>query len=289
MQALQAQSAQATGEEGRRSLKAKSNGLDKALVADVLKRLADAQQLVQRAGDRSGYRVGGVLLTSVTSMLGVIEKPALKFWAANCQQEADQRAIEAWLSSGGSGSVGDILSRVKYAFQSYQKSAKDIGTEAHAVIEHLMKQQMGQLPADLPAPVVSNNASFVVSAFRRWAEQNEFTPLASEKVVYSTKSKVSGTFDLLVAVPKHPQLAGRLVIGDIKTGREIYEEAILQVLIYRGVFAEMLGLDAEKDMGSLIIRLPKDPSEPEMRVVVWDAAAYRAVLGLGAFCRWRKR
>ena len=266
-----------------------NGGLNTAFVADVRKRLADAQQLVQRAGDRSGYRVDGKLLTSVTHMLGILDKPALKYWAARTQQAADQRAIEDWLARKGAGSVADALATVKDAFQSVGKAARDIGSEAHSVIEHLVMKQLGRLPKEAEPPAVSDIASFVVSAHRRWAEQNEFMPLEVERVIFSVKHRAAGKLDMLAIVPKHPQLAGKFVIVDHKASRDLYEEMILQVNAYVGIFAEMLDLVPGEDVAGLLVRLPKEAGEPEQRVVEFDPVGFKATMALGEMVRWRKR
>lgn len=265
---------------------AKKNGaLDKALVADVLKRLSEAQQLVTFGRGAHSYHVSGVAHMSVTKILDMLDKPALKYWAANCEREACADAAEDFLRRGDGGSIRDALERVKHAFRRYQKAAKDIGSEAHEAIEFILKQRLKPIPGAV-APTISNTAQYVLSAWRRWDEEFDFKPLGVEQNLFHTKSRVAGRLDFLAEVPKHPLLAGRFVISDWTAGKEIYKEKILQVNTYRGMFADMFDLDPETQVGSLILRLPKEPGEPEMKILDWDKGAYKAVLWAKPLAEW---
>lgn len=268
------------------SKKKANGGLDKALVADTLRRLSEAQQLVTFDRGVHSYRISGVPHMSVTKVLDIIDKPALKYWAANCEREACAAAAESWIKSGGAGSIADVFERVKHAFRRYQKAAKDIGTEAHEAIEFILKQRLSPIPGAV-APTIGNTAQYVVSAWKRWDEEFEFRPLAVEKNLFNQKAKVAGRMDFLAEVPKHPLLEGRFVIFDwLTSDKDIYKEKILQVNTYRGMFADMFDLDPETQVGGLILRLPKGPGEPEMKPLDWDKGAYKAVLWAKPLAEW---
>ena len=100
---------------------------------------------------------------------------------------------------------------------------------------------------------------------------------------------VKSHVNMLAAVPKQPQLSGKFVIVDHKAAKGLYEEHTLQVNTYVGIFSEMLGLTPGEQVIGLLVRLPKEPGEPEQKDVEWDPVAYKAVLGLGHIVRWRKR
>lgn len=255
-------------------------------VADIVARLQAAQALVGFDRGAHSYRIDGQLYTSVTTALAILDKPALKFWAANVQQEADLAAIEGWLDGGQSGPLKDELDKVKHAFRRISRQAKDIGTEAHDMIEFLLRQRLK--PTGAEAPKISMDAQYVVSAWKRWAAEAGFEPLSIESMIFSKPNRVAGKFDCFAKLTKHPLFAGRLTLTDWKSAKALYEEHVLQAVAYHGIFAEMMGIDP-KEIVSLLVRLPKDqPDEPEMRIVEWDPKAYEAFLGLLPMYRWRK-
>lgn len=252
--------------------------------------IVNALELLQAhvSFDRSGhtYRIKGKPHVSVTTLLGLLDKPALKFWAANVQQEADLVAFEDWLKRGQEGDIKTVLDREKHAFKRYTKKAKDIGTEAHELIEFGLRQQLKPTDAEPPRP--SSAAMYVYSGWKKWADEVGFRPLAIETTVFSERHRVCGRFDCLGAMDKHPLLAGRPVLTDWKSAKDLYEEHTLQAIAYHGLFSEMVGVDPS-DIASVLVRLPKDtPEDPEVRIVEWDGQAFEAVMALALLHAWRK-
>jgi predicted RecB family nuclease len=71
-------------------------------------------------------------------------------------------------------------------------------------------------------------------AFYRWVDQMKIKILEHERTVFSEKYKYAGTLDLLVNIGEDP----RTYVIDVKTGKDIYSEAFMQISAYREALAE---------------------------------------------------
>lgn len=217
-------------------------------------------------GDRSRfYKVGDREYPSVTTILSAINKPALVPWAAKVERElvieaaADlYETISETPKMSGLGwltALSDRLGKMK-ASQKELTKASEIGSQAHAWIEHNIK---AQLLHDVGAcPVISPPAMLAVGAWERWKNSVNFKPLLCEQPVWSHEHKYAGTMDLVA------EINGRPTLLDWKTGKAIYQEAFLQNAAYRCAVREMGLFDGEID--GMIVRLPKVETDPEFEV-----------------------
>jgi hypothetical protein len=71
-----------------------------------------------------------------------------------------------------------------------------------------------------------------------WHASVKLRPLALEQVVWSTTHRYAGTLDFLAEITVPGQAAPVPVVGDIKTGKAIYGEALLQVSAYVAALRE---------------------------------------------------
>jgi len=213
----------------------------------------------------------GAVYDSVTSILGIIAKPALINWAANTERDL---CLEASAQLYQDFPVGaqkmesaaykeTLLRRIgdKKAHQKLLDKAGNIGKEAHALIEWNMRKELGQLPGLQPA--VGPEAARAFSKFQEWRQGVELRPLRIEEVVYSREQEYAGTLDLYAAL-KGPDDALVHAVIDWKTGKAIYDEALLQNAAYIWALREMG--HAVGETWGLIVRLPKVKTDPDFEV-----------------------
>jgi hypothetical protein len=217
-------------------------------------------------GDKSRfYNVKGKQYPSVTTILSVINKPALMQWAAKMEREMvleasatlylDVRKTKKMSDLGWRTALNERLGRMK-ASQKELAKASEIGSQAHEWIEWQIKSQL--LHEVGPCPVIGPAAMLAVSAWQRWKNSVSFKPLLCEQPVWSEYYEYAGTMDLLAEVNGEPMLL------DWKTGKRIYEEAYLQNAAYRFALEEM-GLVPHTDerIKGMIVRLPKIEGDPD--------------------------
>lgn len=172
------------------------------------------------------YKHDGRDLPSVTTICGVLEKPALVQWAAN--QACDYIMYNLAQVSKGIGpwypeDVGPIVEKARKEFRSASKKAMDIGSNVHAAIEYLLKTGK--------EPVISADEELAgYMAFLEWADHHDFLAIETEHTVYS--DKYAGTCDLICT------LNGKKYLIDFKTstmrdGTAAYPEHRFQVAAYR--------------------------------------------------------
>lgn len=211
------------------------------------------------------YDIEGDSFPSVTTILGVISKPALMNWAAKVEREmvlsvsADLYADiaktppmtrVAWLMT-----MNVRLGKEKASAKELTK-AGDIGSQCHALIEWTLK---GELMYEAgPSPRISDAAQWAFMSWQDWRRAVNLKPVAVEQVVYSRIHGYAGTLDLLAEVD------GVLTVIDWKTGKAVYSESHLQNAAYRQAIREMGHGDPKQ---GLIVRLPKIESDPFFEVV----------------------
>lgn len=190
------------------------------------------------------YLLNGKSLLGVTSVLSVINKPALVQWAANCVVDYLKVKIEA-----GAGldelKLDTLFKEAKQHYKTISEDAKVFGTLVHNWIEAYIKGKN-------PAPLVNDNARKAVDTFLAWAKEKNVKFTSSEKIIYSKKFDYAGTCDFTC------EIDGKRYVGDIKTSKGIYEEYLLQVAAYRYALQEEEGKDYD---GMLIVRIPKSEDD----------------------------
>lgn len=154
------------------------------------------------------YEIEGVLYPSVTTILQVINKPALLNWAAK------------------NGPAG--MARIK------QESA-DFGTTVHRYISEILDGKAVDLDALDP------EIAGCVRSFQEWARLVSLQPIITEQTIHSKTHGYAGTLDFFGLVYGVPTLI------DWKTSSGIYPEMELQVAAYSFALDEMgLGKSVNK-------------------------------------------
>jgi hypothetical protein len=183
------------------------------------------------------YKIDGESYPSVTTIIKCLDKPALVPWASKMQREAD--ALTAMEAASPKEAAQLILASPNAAYASSAKAA-DIGQEAHAAVEaHLRGEAI---------PDLSDKAQNCFFSWVKWWEASGLTVVGIETVVHSTKHEYAGRIDVLA------EKKGKQYVIDWKTGKDIYAEAHLQNIAYRGALAEM----GFKTHGGAMVLLPKE-------------------------------
>lgn len=198
------------------------------------------------------YTANGIVVPSVTKVVGVIDKPALIYWAVN---ETIAHIKSSWKpdETYSNEQIQAILADAKGArFRTSQK-ALNIGSDAHDWVERYIKSKILNTPLpELPEyPPVLN----AVNSYIEWEKDAGVEYISSERRLYSVKYAYSGTVDITMRVNDE------VVVADLKTSKGIYPEYYLQCAAYASAIEEEDGIDVKR---IAIIRIPKDGGEVEV-------------------------
>lgn len=207
------------------------------------------------------YEIGGVSYPSVTSILGVIGKPALVAWSAKVEREmvtVEAAKLQETLSPCSTLKFSTELQKALGKEKAHKKElakAGEIGTQAHSLIEWTLRTQLCEKVG--ASPEIGSQAQWAYASWQRWAQGVKLKPIWVERSVYSAKWGYAGTADLLA------EIDGIETLLDWKTGKRIYPESFLQNVAYRECVKELGYGDPKRGM---IVRLPKIKGEPDFEV-----------------------
>lgn len=215
-------------------------------------KLYDDKVILQFDDVKHIYTVNNKVVYGTTSILQVLAKPALIFWAVN-------QAIESLEKSWQAGIVYDEiqisehLNNAKMAHRKRLSKAADIGTKIHQWIQDYIELRLAKKPA--PKMPVNKEMQKAIKGFFNWAKKHKVQLIASEQKIYSKKYKYAGTYDLEAMVD------GKRTIIDFKTSKAIYPEMFLQASAYLQAKEEETG--KKFDGGVAILRLSKATEDIE--------------------------
>lgn len=177
------------------------------------------------------YKFEGKELPSVTTICGMLEKPALIPWAANACADyiLDEIGRQTWPLS--LQALSSIVEAARTNFRKVGMRAMDIGSQVHQIIEEYL--QSGREPFKAEPAVASG-----FQAFKEWQAQHKLEVIATEQTLYA--ERYAGTCDLIC------KLNGRRYLIDFKTSKlaedaSAYPEHRYQVAAYRQTDAEIEG------------------------------------------------
>ena len=148
---------------------------------------AQATRLVRRNYGRGhGYRLNGEKVPGVTTVLGALDKPALRRWYAD---EAAKRAVDEWDRLSGLP-VSERLAYIASGPRDKVRAAALRGGEIHALGERVVHGEEVDAGEHQPA----------VEAYARWLDAWKVEPIASETPLASTVHGYAGTADLWARV-----------------------------------------------------------------------------------------
>lgn len=208
------------------------------------------------------YYLGDKRLTGITTILGVIAKPALIGWAAKeainfVDSKAENIDVDGmWGAAnpdaygvvlGSKNDWGMFLEQAKTAHTKKKEAAGVHGTDAHLLVEEWIGLCIRTNDAK---PIEGEVAESAITKFISWAQENVGTFLFSERRMFNAELFIAGTADFAY-IGKD----GKRYMADFKTSSGIYGiDYFLQVAAYR-LLAEAEG-DTPYD-GATIVRLGK--------------------------------
>ena len=158
---------------------------------------------------RPSYKLAdGKRAPSVTTILGVLDKPGLDRW----------RVKQA------------LAGTDPYA----NMNAADAGTIAHAAIEADLGFGPGAPPVEMTgrSDEVLREARVAFTHFRQWRAGHDLQPLLMEEVLVSEAHRYGGTADF------YGMIDGKLEVADFKTSGAVYPENFVQLAAYRKMLEE---------------------------------------------------
>ena len=151
---------------------------------------------------------------SVTNILGIIDKPALKHWSAR------MALTELYEADRFPDTLDEAVKAHAGAYARQAKRRADVGTKAHTVAE--------ALTADLPLPAsLSEEDAGFADAFMAWWSDYDPEPITTEATVLDVKHRYGGTADLFAVVEGIPTVVDYKTRGSGKKG--VYQETWLQL------------------------------------------------------------
>ena len=194
------------------------------------------------------YKYNGKLIPSVTTVLGIIAKPALVNWAAGICADT---IGEAW-EPGRSYDEVEIQAIIEAGRKSHWQKKVDAGftgTFVHKLVEQYIKGEQVAMP-------VNENLKRSFETFLTWVKEHEVKFLLSEQQIYSREHNYTGTLDFVCKID------GKMYVGDLKTSKAIYKtEYGSQIAAYK--LARQEEFPEEKYAGGLLIRIGKEDGDFE--------------------------
>lgn len=150
----------------------------------------------------------GERVPSVTTILGILDKPALKFWANKIGLQG-------------------------IAVKDYVDDKAMIGTLTHYIIECYLKSVQPDFTTLNCTHEQIEQARVCAKKFFEWESyQEQFEPVASELQLVSKSYQFGGTIDCIA------KLNGKLTLIDFKTCNAIYDEPYFQTSAYAEIAKE---------------------------------------------------
>ena len=187
-----------------------------------------SHSLVQkRRGKSRSYLLDGHPVPGVTTVLDVLDKPALRGWAARvCAEGAANRWDEL-----AALPISERITTIKGLPWKDRDEAANQGTRVHGLAAQLADGQQVNVPDELAGHV---------AACVRYLDDTGLEPLAIERPVAHTGYGYAGTFDLLA------RIGGRTVLLDWKTNRSgPFPETSLQLAAYAHATHWLIGETTE--------------------------------------------
>lgn len=192
------------------------------------------------------YLLDGQVVPSVTQILGVLAKPALPWWGMTvgvdglCQLQRQGVEIP-WADPEG---ACKLLTEYRLTVNHVKDAAATRGKSVHDALEAWATSGTVPRMSDFPA----DDRGFVQALAKAlMAVQPEC--LSTEVMVGSGEHRYAGRYDLTCRVD------GALCRLDLKTGKRVYDEALLQLAAYELAAVEMGEEPSER---LLVLRLGTD-------------------------------
>lgn len=160
------------------------------------------------------YRnTAGKVVPGVTTILGLLNKPALIPWAWKLGMQGED-------------------------YRKVSDRAANIGTIAHYLVECNLKGIIPDLTDFIPSSIKIAKVAF--GNFQEWWQQEHLILVESECQLASEVMQCGGTLDCVAQKYYNPTdlLPGELWLVDIKTSKAVYDEMLYQLAAYWALWNE---------------------------------------------------
>ncbi|KKN74881.1 hypothetical protein LCGC14_0386300 [marine sediment metagenome] len=182
------------------------------------------EETKQKTKIHTVYKVDDKRVPSVTTILGVLGKPALIHWAWQCGVDG-------------------------LDYRNVRDEAADIGTLAHYLIMCHLKNEKPNTSEYSQENIGLAENSFL--SYLNWEKQHTLVPLMVETPLTHGKYKFGGTIDCFAI------LDGETALIDFKTGKAIYSDMFYQLAAY----VALIEADQHEVKTSRILRIGRTEDE----------------------------
>lgn len=162
----------------------------------------------------------GKKLPGVTSVVGMLPKDFLRYWAAKVVAEEAYDSFSALASFVSDGKRSAAVDWLKRSPNRPKDEAALRGTEVHELTEQI--DELGGVPRRLSSRLMPYALGYL-----GFLESAEPEIVSSELAVVSREHGYAGTLDRVV------KIGGATHVLDIKTSKAVYAETALQISAYR--------------------------------------------------------
>ena len=196
------------------------------------------------------YSVNGGQVYGVTTITGVLNKPALLYWGVNQAVDFIQVNLRPGVALD-EVQIKNLLEGARTAHTQTKNKAADVGTLIHDWVRgYVSAIAQKKTPPKRPVNKEMKNA---IDGFFKWAKENKLVIARSEQKIYHNKWGYAGTLDL------EGMVNGKRTVIDLKTGNALYPEAFLQASAYLKAREQETG--KKYPGGVIIVRLSKENPE----------------------------
>ncbi len=232
-----------------------------------------------KRNEKGFYPINGELYPSVTTILRIINKPAIYFWYAKhgtskMLQVLDEltKPLRTKIMSRLGWSMLDTPTKI-------MKRSGNIGSEVHHAIDKYLKTGA--------KTKLKGEAKNAFNAFLIWEKEVDLKPVDTEVTVWSDELRYAGTLDFV------GYINGELCIADWKTSSGIYPENALQLSAYREAFEERsqktfaVPLTTAKKM--YLVRLDKKTGKPQIKIFEDSPDLFKTFLAAKQIWEWQHK
>ncbi len=166
-------------------------------------------------------------LISATAATGILDKSRFLIpWAVNLAGSFLKLFLE---ENAGPFHPNELLPVIEEALIQHtvkKEEAADIGSQVHSWIEGFIKAKINKTEIPTLDGIEDEKVLNGINGFLDWYNSHDVQFLASERLIYSVKNDYCGLTDFVAIVD------GNHVVGDFKTGKNIYTEHYYQLSAY---------------------------------------------------------
>lgn len=226
--------------------------------------------------DKHIYSVDDRTVNGVTSILQVINKPALMPWVAKTCGDFLQKNLSLKMEMDEIEKT-NFIKAMKSQYRKKTDDAASIGTLAHHFMESYGNYKLKK--SSKPLLPKNEEARNSCLAFLDWVKQNNVQFVDCEFKIYSKKFRYAGTCDLDCVVN------GERAIIDYKTSSGIWDEYGMQLAAYQMARVEE---GYESYQKRLILRVPKNADDFEVKEFPNLADDFKGFLSAFGLYRWQQ-